>query len=160
MSRDVPEHIGELSRYALQQAIDRVDRELAGAPQELRDAVSVIRLVTDVPRRAPWYGAIIDSEDSSVSVGVMMRNAFEAVGDSIDAPTDRGLETHADHWFTKLYLSRWRRGRREYRDYLEHLTDPARFERECAERRLSAEQAAAIHRSAVDWLATEAPQRP
>jgi hypothetical protein len=160
MSRDVPEHIGELSRYALQQAIDRVDRELRDAPQEVRDAVSVIRLVVSIPRRVPWYGATIDTEDSSITVGVVMRNAFEAVGDSIDAPTDRGPETRADHWFTQMYLPRWRQGKRDYGDYLSHLTDPARFERECAERRLSAEQAAAIRRSAMDWLAREAPGHP
>lgn len=155
--QEVPRNIGELSRYALQEAVERVDRELRDAPQEVRDAISIIRLVVNVPRQAPWYGVQIDADDSSVSVGVMMRNAFEAVGDHIDVPTSEGLRTKADLWFTKLYLPRWRQGKREYMDYLHHLTDPERWERDESER-LSREQAQALLADSRQWL--DAQQRP
>ena len=47
MSLEVPEHIGELSHYAMQQALDKVDAALADAPE-------------DEPllmRRGPWTEA-------------------------------------------------------------------------------------------------------
>jgi hypothetical protein len=143
MSREFPEHIDELSRYALEEAIGTVSRYAAGGPEEVRRAAAVIRLVTGVPRRVPWYGVPVDPEDNSVTAGVMMRNAFEAVGDWVDALSSGGkTTTKADHWFTKMYLGLWRAGKRDYNDFLDHLTDPLRWEAEQAERRLSAEQAA------------------
>ena len=151
VSTDPPVDVGELSRHMIREAIDLVDRELADAPADVRRAVAVIRMVADIPRRAPWYGVPMDPDDSSVTVGVVLRNAFEALGDYIDYPTDRGLETEAGHWFTQRELPRWREGKREYDDYLDHLFDPIRADRERAEARLSADQAAAGRA----WLAGE-----
>jgi hypothetical protein len=143
---DVPRDIGELSRYALEDAIGKVDRALAGAAPELRAAVSVIRLVSGMPRRAPWYGTPVDPADSSVTAGVAMRNAFEAVG---DWPESYGRPAKADHWYTRRYLPLWLAGRRGYYRYLAHLTDPLRYEAELAEQRWTAETyAAAMHHAA------------
>jgi hypothetical protein len=151
VTREVPEHLGELSTWALQEAIDKVDNALADAPDEIRAAVSVIRLVTNMPRQAPWYGVSIDREDSSVTVGVMMRNAFEALGDWVDALGSGGrIVTKTDHWFTRLYAETWRRGKREYNDYLDHLLDPVQWENK---RQISAERAAA-HRAAMERYRT------
>ena len=58
---------------------------------------------------------------SSVSVGVVLRNAFEALGDYIDVPTGKGLQTRAHHWFTQRYLRLWRQGKREYNEWLDTL---------------------------------------
>jgi hypothetical protein len=74
MSREFPEHIDELSRYALEEAIDTVSRAVADAPEDVRRAAAVIRLVTGVPRRVPWYGVPVDPEDNSVTAGVMVRS--------------------------------------------------------------------------------------
>lgn len=153
MSFEVPQNIGELSNYAFDEALAKVDRALAGAPEEIREAISVIRLVSSVPRRTPWYGMPMDPDDSSVTVGVVLRNAFEALGDDIDYPADRGLETRARHWFTQRNLPRWRQGKREYDDYLDHLTDPIRFE----QRKLSDEQAASSRQAVLDYLSRQEP---
>jgi hypothetical protein len=146
MSREVPEHIGELSRYAMQEALDKVDRALADAPEDVRAALSVIRLVENMPRQVPWYGAsVLLPDGDSVSVGTVLRNAFEAVGDSADDPPKGG-----DHWFTRRYRPAWQWSKREYNDFLLHLLDPERWERE----RLSAERAALIRRQAAGYLAS------
>lgn len=152
MSLEVPQNIGELSNYAFDEALAKVDRALADAPEEIRAAISVIRLVSGVPRSAPWYGVPMDPDDSSVTVGVVLRNAFEALGDHIDYPTDRGLETQARHSFTQRNLPRWREGKREYNDYLDHLTEPIRFE----QRKLSDEQAASSRRAVREYLSRPA----
>jgi hypothetical protein len=147
VSREVPEDLGELSNYAFDEAMATVEQALAGAPPEVRRALSVIKLVSDVPRRSPWYGIPIDPEDSSVTVGVMMRNAVESVGDWIDGPLGDGPHTKADSWFTRRYLPLWRDGKLAYYDYLDHLSDPLRYEAELARRRMqAAEYAAAMQR--------------
>lgn len=133
MSREWPTHIGELSTYALDQAIETLSKEAAGISPDVDKALAVIRLVAPRRRAAPWYGQVIDPEDSSVTAGVMMRNAFEAVGDHVDEPPR--------HWFTRMYLGRWRRGRTEYYDFLEHLTDPVRWEQEAEAAKMTAQQA-------------------
>jgi hypothetical protein len=124
VSRDNPKDIWELSRARYEEALDRVEKALRtgwtpGTRKDLLNEMRIIRLVS--LRHAPWWGAGIDPEDSSVTVGVMMRNAFEAVGDAVDYPTDEGLKTKADHWFTRRYLPHWRRGEREYREWLDTL---------------------------------------
>lgn len=149
MSLEVPQNIGELSNYAFDEALAKIDRALADAPEDVRAAIGVVRLVSSVPRAAPWYGVPMDPDDSSVTVGVVLRNAFEALGDAIDYPTARGLETRARHWFTQRNLPRWREGKREYNDYLDHLMDPLGFEQK---RRISAEQAAGTRRRVTDYL--------
>jgi hypothetical protein len=147
MSREFPEHIDELSRYALEEAVGTVSRYTADGPEEVRRAAAVIRLVTGIPRRVPWYGVCVDPEDSSVTAGVMMRNAFEAVGDYVDAVVEGGArKTKADHWFTKMYLGLWRAGKRDYHDFLDHLTDPLRWEAEQAEKRMAREEAGMLYR--------------
>jgi hypothetical protein len=138
-----------MSRYAMQQALGKVDRALADAPEDVRAALSVIRLVENMPRRVPWYGVPVPTpEGDSVSVGTVLRNAFEAVGDWADDPPKAG-----DHWFTQRYRPIWQQGERDYDDFLTHLTDPVRWEQECAEGRLSAERAARIRESALRYLA-------
>lgn len=122
-SRENPQDNRELSRARYEEALGHVEAHLRGTPVpadvDLLNEMRIIRLVS--MHRVPWYGMCVDPEDSSVTVGVMMRNAFEAVGDAIDYPTDYGLETKAGHWFTKLYLPRWRRGKREYLAWLDTL---------------------------------------
>lgn len=122
--REHPQSLRELSRYRLNEAHGALASYLAesDAPAEVREELRIARLITDpgIAQRS-WYGISIDPEDTSVTVGVMMRNAFEAVGDYIDAPTNRGPETRADHRFTKLYLARWRAGKRAYDEYLSQV---------------------------------------
>ena len=124
MSDDNPRDAWELSRYRHEQALDRVQEALrSGCPPADPDLLNEMRIIRMVAMtRAPWYGMIIDPEDSSVTVGVMMRNAFEAVGDYIDYPTDAGLQTRARHSFTRRYLPRWRQGKREYYEWLDTLS--------------------------------------
>lgn len=119
-SEENPRDFWELSRARYEQALAYVEAVLPcaddpGALNEMR----IIRMVG--LHRAPWWGAAVDPADSSVTVGVMMQNAFEAVGDYVDAPTAEGLKTRASHWFTRRYLPRWRQGQREYLEWLDTL---------------------------------------
>lgn len=123
-----PTAIGELSRHMMDKAIETLEAELsASTSADVRSALAVIRLIARTPAATPWWGQVIDPRDSSVHVGVMMRNAFEALGEDIGL-SDQGLVSEPKSWFTRLYLDRWVRGRREYYDFLDHLTDPARWE--------------------------------
>lgn len=144
-----PTKIGELSTYALDQAVETLEKEAGGLSPDVDAALAVLRLVTPISRREPWYGQVIDPEDSSVTAGVMMRNAFEAVGDSVDE--------QPRHWFTRMYLERWRQGRAEYYDFLEHLMDPVRQEEEAARARLDHEQAACERARIQQLLQGERP---
>jgi hypothetical protein len=123
MSREVPGDIGELSRHALREAVDKVDHELADAPEDVRKAVAVIRLVTDIPRRAPWYGVPMDPGDSSVTVGVVLRNLVEC-------------SWGTEHERERLRL-RLAQGKASYSAYLDRLLDPERYQAECAGQRLA-----------------------
>lgn len=120
--RDNPRDAWELSRHRYEQALDRVEEALrSGCLPEDPDLLNEIRIVRMVGMtRAPWYGMIIDPEDSSVDVGVMMRNAFEAVGDYVDGVY--GEHTKAKHWLTRRYLPLWRQGKREYHQWLDTLS--------------------------------------
>lgn len=128
MSRDNPRDWRELSRHRYEEALSQVEKALKhgwtpGTRRDLLNEMRIIRMVGMTP--TPWYGMSVDPEDSSVSVGVMMRNAFEAFGDCVDYPTAEGFKTKADHWFTKRYLPHWRRGRREYLEWLKTLGLPS-----------------------------------
>lgn len=151
MSREYPDHLGELSTGALEDAMNELEAWLRGidrnyqsavhgspggggysisipaVPENIWKCMKVIRLVTGMPRRSPWYGIVIDHEDSSVDVGVMMRNAFEAVGDWVDhqgmANMKDGKQYKNTHWFTRLYLPRFRAGKREYNAWLDNLRE-------------------------------------
>jgi hypothetical protein len=121
--RDNPRDIQELSRHRYEQALARVEAALTigwslGDP-DLLNEMRIIRMVGC--NRVPWWGQAVDPEDGSVTVGVVLRNAFEAVGDYIDVPTGNGLQTRAHHWFTQRYLPRWRQGKREYHEWLDAL---------------------------------------
>lgn len=148
MSDEWPTHIGELSAWSLNHAIETLEKTIgshdnAGLPNDAQKALAVIRLVAKMPRACPWWGQVIDSNDSSVHVGVMMRNAFEALGEDIDESSSEGLIGRPKSWFTQLYLPRWTEGRRRYYDFLDHLLDPVHWEEEYERKRLSDEQAAA-----------------
>lgn len=149
MSLEWPTRIGELSTYALNQAVETLEKEAGGLSPDVDAALAVLRLVTPISRREPWYGQHIDPEDTSVTVGVMMRNAFEAVGDSPEEP--------ARHWLTRMYLPRWKQGRADYYDFLEHLMDPVRSEEEAARARLNHEQAACERSRIQQFLQGERP---
>lgn len=133
MSFEVPLNIGELSNYAFDEALAKVDRALADAPEDVRAALGVIRLVSDIPRAAPWYGVTVDAKHSA-SVGTVMWNLVEYYWGSEDYRQDvkRRLEA----------------GKREYSDYLRHLTDPLGFEQQ----KFSDEQAAACRRAVAEHL--------
>jgi hypothetical protein len=115
---DNPQSTWDLSRHRYQEALDRVEAGLRGDPVpggvDLFNEMRIIRLVS--MHRAPWYGASVDHEDNSVTVGVMMRNAFEALGEFIDEPNPK-----IGHWFTRRYLPLWRQGKREYLEWLDTL---------------------------------------
>ena len=148
MSHEFPENIGELSRYSLEKAIERVDQALADAPEEIRKSVAVIKLITGTPRRAPWYGVTMPTpEGDTVSMGRVLGNAFEAVGDW-PWSEPRKLE----HYFTRRHYPQWVAGRREYDDYLDHLLDPLRWEQELAEKRMTDEEAAIAAQRAAGYL--------
>jgi len=124
VAADNPRDVWELSRARYEEALSRVEKalRLGWTPGTRRDLLNEMRIIRMVGmRQTPWWGAGIDHGDSSVTVGVMMRNAFEAVGDFVDAPTAEGLQAKASHWFTKLYLPRWRQGKKEYYDWLDTL---------------------------------------
>jgi hypothetical protein len=139
MSHEVPEHLDELSRHALREAITKVDEALAGAPEDVRRAIAVIKLVTGMPRRCPWYGVPMDPEDSSVTVGVVLANLLGVYWGSEGQRQEllRGLEA----------------GKRDYHDYLDHLLDPERWAAESAEPGLSPAQAASAYLAATNYLA-------
>lgn len=118
---NTPQRIGELSRRALQDAVDRVDRELRDADQEVRDAIAVIRLVVDVPRAAPWYGVPIDPEDSSVSVGVVMRNIVMLLEGFAREKSDPDLTRRCARSEAARLQRRVEQGKREYDRYLDQL---------------------------------------
>lgn len=117
MSLEDPQDVWDLSNARYKEALDWVEAHLKGLPLlgvDLLNEMRIIRLVA--LKRVPWYGVVVDPEDSSVSAGVMMRNAFEAVGDYIDGPNPK-----TDHWFTRRYLPLWRRSKREYDEWLDAL---------------------------------------
>ena len=126
-----PTTIGELSRYMMDEAVRTLETELSAgtSSDDARAALAVIRLIARTPAETPWWGQVIDPRDSSVHVGVMMRNAFEALGEDIGL-SDQGLVGQPRHWFTKLYLGRWVQGRREYYDFLDHFISPVKWEEE------------------------------
>jgi hypothetical protein len=123
VSADNPADVNELSRHRYEQALSRVELALRGIVHQdgvnLENEMRIVRMVGC--HRVPWYGQVMDPEDSSVSVGVVLRNAFEALGDYIDVPTGKGLQTRAHHWFTQRYLRLWRQGKREYNEWLDTL---------------------------------------
>jgi hypothetical protein len=123
VSADNPADVNELSRHRYEQALSRVELALRGIMHQdgvnLENEMRIVRMVGC--HRVPWYGQVMDPEDSSVSVGVVLRNAFEALGDYIDVPTGKGLQTRAHHWFTQRYLRLWRQGKREYNEWLDTL---------------------------------------
>lgn len=122
MSDEDPQDIQELSRRRYEQALDYVEAVLPCADDP--DAFNEMRIIRMVGcNRVPWWGMAVDPADSSVTVGVMMRNAFAAVGDVIDHDPagERLTVTTARHWLTRLYLPRWHRGKREYLEWLDTL---------------------------------------
>jgi hypothetical protein len=144
VSFEVPEHIGELSTWAFEEALGKIDAALADAPDDVRAAISVIRLVSGMPRQAPWYGVHMPTpEGDTVSMGTVLGNAFEAVG---DWPWAEPRKT--EHWFTRRHYPAWRQGRRDYHDYLDHLFDPGGWET----RHITAEQAAEYRRDVARYL--------
>jgi hypothetical protein len=125
MSNQDPQDVCELSRHRYEQALGRVEAALTigwslGDP-DLLNEMRIIRMVA--LNRLPWWGMTVDPEDSSVTVGVVLRNAFNAVGDVIDwDPTGEKLVLSSSrHWLTRRYLPLWRQGRREYLEWLDTL---------------------------------------
>lgn len=117
-----PRDTWELSRARYEEALRRVEEVLQrdwGENSDLLNEMRIIRMVG--MHRVPWWGMGVDPNDSSVMAGTMLRNCFEALGDSIDYPTDRGLETRAAHWLTRRYLPLWCLGKREYENWLDTL---------------------------------------
>lgn len=116
MTWENPVDATELSRARYEEALDHVEAVLQRDWGEDADVLNEMRIIRMIGMtRVPWWGQVIDHDDSSVTVGVMMRNAFEAFGDSIDDPG------RAAHWFTRAYLRRWREGKREYQEWLDTL---------------------------------------
>lgn len=150
MTNDIPRNVGELSRYAMQEALDKIDRYLANAPQELRDAISVVRLVEGMPRQAPWFGVQVPTpEGDSVAVGTLLGNAFEALGDwAWWGPVK------TEHSFTQRWYGPWVKGRTAYNDFLDHLTEPQAWERGQAEARLAHEDAQRYLQAVRDYRGT------
>lgn len=126
----VPDGLGDLSTYMLNKAIEHLDGVLRDADEETRKAVEIVKLVARVPRRSPWYGAPMDPEDSSVTVGVVLSNLLDML------PHERG--------YVARVRQRLEQGRRAYYDYLDHLFDPVRHAQEEATR-LTEQQAQAQH---------------
>lgn len=157
MSREVPENIGELSTYALQQAIDRVDEALKDAPQDLRDAVTVIRLVENVPRQSPWYGVSTwagRDDDQTALLGTLLGNiadTLEYVAGSVERPETAANAiacAHSDAGHLRRMLAR---AKRAYDAYLDHLLDPQQWEENQKRRRIDGERAAKIHQAATAY---------
>lgn len=122
MNYENPRDAWDLSRARYAQALDHVEAVLRRTAFDDPDVLNEMRIIRMVGMtQTPWWGAGIDHDDSSVTVGVMMRNAFEAVGDAVDYPTAEGLRTQARHWFTQRYLPRWRQGEKEYHEWLDTL---------------------------------------
>jgi hypothetical protein len=149
-----PEEIGELSAWALDHAIETLEKLHEGDDGDAGKALAVIRLVARMPRAAPWYGQIIDPADSSVDVGVMMRNAFEAVGDHIDGTYADGPHQTSGHWLTQRYLPLWREGKRRYHDFLDRLADPLRWEEDQRRSIMTAAEANAAYRRLDEFRRT------
>lgn len=142
---EFPENPGELSAYALDHSIEALSEALRDHPDpDVAKALAVIRFVAHYPRQAPWYGVHVKlpDRDDSVTVGTILYNAFEAVGDDVDALGEGGrvLNTRKS-WFTQMYAQAWRQGKIDYYDFLDHLIDPVRWEKEDREGRLTSAQA-------------------
>jgi hypothetical protein len=137
MSAEIPADVSELSRHALREAIGKVDAALADAPEDIRQAVAVIRLVTDMPHRCPWYGVPMDPRDSSVTVGVVLGNLLGV------------------YWGSEGYRQEMLRalegGKRDYGEFLDRLLDPERRQAECAEPGLPQEHAAEAWRAVREY---------
>lgn len=120
--RDNPKDIWELSRDRYERALDHVEAVLRRTAHDDADVLNEMRIVRMVGcHRVPWYGMTIDPEDSSVDVGVVLRNAFEALGDWLDGVYGDGPHTKAATWFARRYLPLWRRGKHEYHEWLDTL---------------------------------------
>jgi hypothetical protein len=121
---EYPRDSWDLCRARYEEALEKIEAHLSGGPvlltpAEVVNEMRIIRMAT--MRKSPWFDRSIDPEDSSVTVGSMMHNAFEALGDSAGYPTDQGLVVKADHWFTRRYLPLYQRGKREYDEWLDAL---------------------------------------
>ena len=159
---DIPKNIGELSRYELEHAIDTVEQGLRLCPvarreqrQEWADAVSIIRLVTGMPRRSPWYGTTLPSMYGhyTVDLGTLLAslaNDLEYVGGAsgVILPRAQSLALNTANRLRALL----RKGKQEFDDYLLHLTDPQRWEQEQEERRLREEEVAHMRRMTGNYL--------
>jgi hypothetical protein len=133
----VPDGLGGLSSHMLSKAIEHLDRSLRDADEETRKAIEIVKLVSRVPRRSPWYGVPMDPEDNSVTVGVVLKNVITALetnawrierGEIADSVGESLLAEAAR---LEKYVTV---GRRAYDDYLRHLGDPVRYAEEEAER--------------------------
>ena len=109
MSTENPRGVYDLSRARYEEALHRVESGARGDPvPEGTDLLNELRIVRLVGlHRVPWWGMVIDPDDSSVDVGVVLSSAFEALGE--------------DHWFTRRNRPRWRRGKKEYLEWLDVL---------------------------------------
>jgi hypothetical protein len=123
VSYENPRDVWDLSRARYEQALARIEAALQiGWSRGDPDLINEMRIIWMVGMHpTPWWGDAVDPADSSVTVGVMMRNAFESVGDYLDGPFGEGPQTKADNWLTRRYLPLWRQGERKYLEWLDTL---------------------------------------
>jgi hypothetical protein len=113
-----PQDPGQLSRRALEDAIDR--RRAEGSDETTQRALGTIRLISGFPREVPWYGKHLPSiygEDKTIA-GTVYRNMAETLEGHAHKLTDevyrRGAQRMAAHLRRLI-----ERGRREYNAYLD-----------------------------------------
>lgn len=120
-----PPDIRALSRERLDRAYQRIEAFLRDrdAPDEILEELRIVRLIVDPGvRQKSWYGLSIDPDDTSTTVGVMMRNAFEALGVNSDLLSINSREpVKSRSWFVKHYLPLWRNGRQAYYAFMDEL---------------------------------------
>lgn len=126
-----PPDLRHLSRERLKRAQDTIAAflEVAEAGPTMLEEFRIIRLLQDPGlRQKSWYGLAIDPEDTSTTVGIMMRNAFEALDVDPDVLAGRKIVTRAS-WFVRHYLPLWLRGRKAYNEFLDEVFGIASLDR-------------------------------
>lgn len=142
---EFPTRAGDLSTYAVDHAIETLRNECGGQSELVDKALATISLLIGRPRSGPWYGALVRTpEGDCVEMGVVLRNAFEALGDAVDVVCEGGeRKTFASSWFTQRWAEPFRQGKKDYYNWLRMMDDPLAYQREQEKIRMTAEQAEA-----------------
>jgi hypothetical protein len=130
MSREYPDHFGELSTQAMQDALDELEKWVTAvtslhpelATGTIPKCIRVIRLVEAMPRRSPWLSHSTGASRGGGTLETLMWNAFFFFGEDPSAmkhdPRYKPVSA-----FGELYLDTWREARREQDEWYRRWKD-------------------------------------